>query len=758
MQDVTIRKSADNLMSIEDFIKYISTERGFREVVFRKVMPKCEASFGEIRLMEEVKAALASLGTKRLYTHQCLAIELIRRGKNAVIMTPTASGKSLIYNIPVMESMLLEPKSRSLYIFPLKGLAQNQLKVLHELNPDAAFENAFAIYDGDTPQNTRKKLRDAPPSVILTNPDMLHMGFCAYHEKWAEFFRSLRYVIIDEVHSYRGVLGSNVAQALRRLRRILSLYGAKPVFIASSATIANPAELCETLTGLEFELVSESGAGHGEKNFLFIDPPSGVSPYTVSTKLFIESIRRGFKTIAFTKARKITELMHRRVMESAPDIKNSVSSYRAGFLPEERRSIEKRLFSGALSGVISTSALELGIDIGGLDVCILAGYPGTISSTWQRSGRVGRNGKDSLIVMVSIEDALDKHFMRHPDDFFERRSEAATIDVENEPILKSHLPCAASEIPISPGDKIYDMKIIAPVLDELAKKGIIRKSAKGGWRAIGRFPHKNVSIRGAGDAYSIRLENGKLLGESSGGKAFRELHPGAIYLHRANQYIVVSLHPKTKEAFCRAIDAEFYTTPLTKEDTEILAVEKEKVFYGTPVRYGDLMITEKVIGYVKKDIVTREAISEHSLELPPHRFKTKGVYFPIAEDAINEVRRLGFDGPGGLHAFEHAAIAALPLFALCDRMDLGGVSYTFSPLLESPGIFIYDGYEGGVGLTKRGYDVIKDWFEATLSLMEDCACEISCPSCTQDPQCGNNNDPLDKRAAMVMIKRWMGKT
>ncbi|MFZ3072084.1 MAG: DEAD/DEAH box helicase [Thermodesulfobacteriota bacterium] len=744
-------------MPIEDFIKYISSKSDFREVVFRKVMPKKEASFGEIRLTPEVKTRLASLETKRLYTHQCLAIELVRRGKNVVVMTPTASGKSLIYNIPVMESMLLEPTSRALYIFPLKGLAQNQLKVLNELNPEAADKNAFAIYDGDTPQSKRKKLRDAPPSVILTNPDMLHLGFCAFHEKWGEFFRSLRYVIIDEVHSYRGVLGSHFAQVLRRFRRILSLYNANPVFIASSATIANPTELCETLTGLEFELISESGAGRGKKNFLFIDPPSGVSPYTVSTKIFIESVRRGLKTIAFTKARKITELMHRRVIESAPDIKDSVSSYRAGFLPEERRAIEERLFSGVLSGVISTSALELGIDIGGLDVCILAGYPGTISSTWQRSGRVGRKGKDSLIVMVSIEDALDKHFMRHPDDFFERRSEAATIDVENEPILKSHLPCAASEIPIAPNDKIYDMKIAAPLLNELASKGILWKSKLDGWHTKKRFPHRNVSIRGAGDTYSIRLENGKLLGESSGGKAFRELHPGAIYLHRANQYIVVSLHPKTREAICHAIDADFYTTPLTKEDTEILGVEKEKVFHGTPIRYGDLMITEKVIGYVKKDIVTREAMSEHLFELPSHKFKTKGIWFPISEDTLDEVRRLGFDVPGGLHAFEHAAIAALPLFALCDRMDLGGVSYTFSPLLQSPGIFIYDGYEGGVGLTKRGYDVIKDWFEATLSLMEDCACEVSCPSCTQDPQCGNNNDPLDKRAAMVMIKRWLGK-
>ena len=745
-------------MPIEGFIKNIKSRNDFREVVCHKVIPSKKASFNDIHLVPEVKTRLASLGAERLYTHQSLAIEIVRLGKNVVIMTPTASGKSLIYNIPVMESMLLEPKSRSLYIFPLKGLAQNQLKVLGELNPEAAAKNAFAIYDGDTPGYKRKKLRDAPPSVILTNPDMLHMGICAFHEKWAEFFGSLKYVIIDEVHSYRGVLGSHFAQVLRRLRRILSLYKANPVFIASSATIANPTELCETLTGLEFELVSESGAGHGKKNFLFIDPSSGVSPYTVSTKLFIESVRRGLKTIAFTKARKITELMHRRVIESAPDIKDSVSSYRAGFLPEERRTIEARLFSGALSGVISTSALELGIDIGGLDVCVLAGYPGTISSTWQRSGRVGRKGKDSLIVMVSIEDALDKHFMRHPDDFFERRSEAATIDVENEPILKSHLPCAASEVPISPCDKIYDMKIAAPFLDELTKKGILWKSKLNGWHTKRRFPHRNVSIRGTGDTYSIRLENGKLLGESSGGKAFRELHPGAIYLHRANQYIVVSLHPKAKEAICRAIDADFYTTPLTKEDTEILGVEKEKVFHGTPVKYGELMITEKITGYVKKDIATREAINEYPLELPAHRFKTKGIWFPISEDTLEQAQRLGFDIPGGLHAFEHAAIAALPLFALCDRMDLGGVSYTFSPLLESPGIFIYDGYEGGVGLTKRGYDVIKDWFEATLSLMEDCPCEVSCPSCTQDPQCGNSNDPLDKRAAMVMIKRWMGKT
>ena len=745
-------------MTISQFIKELKKRKDIKDFVHHEVLEGASAGFSETKkpLPGKLKKALASLGLKKLYTHQALAIDLIREGKNVVIMTPTASGKSLIYNIPVIESALQDPSSSALYLFPLKGLEQDQRKALKELAATLPVEKGFEIYDGDTPQSKRKKIREDPPSVILTNPDMLHLAICAFHEKWEKFLKNLKYVIIDEVHAYRGVLGSHVAQVIRRLRRIAALYGSNPVFIACSATIANPRELSTLLTALPFELVEKSAAPRGVRNFLFLDPSRDLSPYTAATKIFQESIRKGFKTIAFTKARKMTELMHTWVCESAPEIKDSISSYRAGFLPEERREIEGRLFRGELKGVISTSALELGVDIGGLDVCILVGYPGTISSTWQRSGRVGRKGKESLIVLVSLEDALDKYFMRHPEDFFRRNSEAAVLDALNPMILKSHLMCAAAEHPVGSDEDVYEMESIRPALTELAdEKKLWYSGLKKTWNPKRRYPHKDISIRGCGPTYRILTEERIPLGESDSTRVFKELHPGAIYLHRGVPYMVSTLHMGKKEVTVGRTGETCYTTPITEEDTEILSVkDRKKIGKNLEVRLGALRITENVLGYRKKDIHTGKVLNEYTLTLPPRVFTTAGVWFTVDPAILSVVEAKKYSVAGGLHALEHSSIAALPLYALCDRMDLGGVSYTFNPELQSAAIFIYDGYEGGVGLTKRGFDIFEEWFAKTLKLMEDCPCEVSCPSCTQDPKCGNNNEPLDKRGAIQILKEW----
>jgi DEAD/DEAH box helicase domain-containing protein len=513
------------------------------------------------------------------------------------------------------------------------------------------------------------------------------------------------------------------------------------------------------LTGVDFELIDRSGAPQGKKNFLFLNPIPEASPYTVATKLFIASVRAGFKTIAFTKARKITELMHTWVNESAPDIYDKISSYRAGFLPEERREIEKRLFEGELSGVISTSALELGVDIGGLDVCILVGYPGTISSTWQRAGRVGRKGRDSLIILVAMEDALDQYFMRNPEDFFRRSVEAAVLDIENELILKSHLPCAVAELPVRSNETVYARDAIDPVLRELEKEEKVRYWQKGDmWYPRRRYPHRDVSIREAGVTYRIIKEDGGLIGEAASTRVLRELHPGAVYLHRGSQYRVVSLHMGEREVRCRpAFDINYYTNAITEEETEIIAIEKKKRVKNFDISTGKLRITETVLGYRKKDIHTRKDLGEFLLDLPPQIFTTVGIWMEVIEDIVGEMDEKGFSVSGGLHALEHSAIATLPLFALCDRMDLGGVSYTINPELGSAAIFIYDGHEGGVGLTRRGFEVVSEWFTSTMRLMEECTCEVSCPSCTQDPKCGNNNEPLDKRGALVILKSWLRK-
>ncbi|RMG67929.1 MAG: DEAD/DEAH box helicase, partial [Nitrospirae bacterium] len=411
------------------------------QIVSYHYIPPKNPVYKKLKLEKPLKEVLKKKGIDRFWSHQVEGIELIRKGRNVVIMTPTASGKSLVYNIPVIESILKEPDTHALYIFPLKGLEQDQVKNLNDLLTSVGIGqrarrgvlNPAEVYDGDTTAYRRKRIRERMPPVIFTNPDMLHLAINAFHTKWEDFFKTLRYVVIDEIHAYRGVFGSNVAQILRRLRRICNRWGSSPQFIASSATIANPGELAQRLVGLPFEEVTESGAPQGGRHFLFINPFE--SPYSLAMRVFTEAVRKGLKTIVFTKARKITELIYAWCVRRAPELISKISPYRAGFLPSERREIERRLFSGELSGVISTSALELGIDVGGLDCCILVGYPGSISSTWQRAGRVGRHGEESLVVMIALQDALDQYIVKHPEILFQRAFESAIVDPENEVIL-----------------------------------------------------------------------------------------------------------------------------------------------------------------------------------------------------------------------------------------------------------------------------------------------------------------------------------
>jgi DEAD/DEAH box helicase domain-containing protein len=419
-----------------------------------------------------------------------------------------------------------------------------------------------------------KKIREAIPNVIFTNPDMLHLAINAFHKKWEAFFRNLKFVVIDEIHTYRGVFGSNVAHVIRRLRRICKYWGSNPQFIAASATIANPSQLSERLTGIPFKVVDSSGAPQAGKHFIFINPIE--SPYTEATRLFIRCLNAGLRTIVFTKARKITELIYSWSINHAPELVDKISPYRAGFLPRERREIEQRLFSGELLGVISTSALELGVDIGGLDCCILCGYPGSVASTWQRAGRVGRHGQESMIAMIAIQDALDQYFMRHPGAFFEKSHEAAVIDPENRNILKRHIPCASSGVYLK-ADGVYDVKNLMPLIDELVKEEILNPGREGDiWFSRRRMPHREVGIRAIGEPFGIIDESGKAIGELSGVRVFREAFPGAIYIHRGRQYQITTLDLKKKKAICGEVDVNYYTQALSKEETEIIK-EKEDI-------------------------------------------------------------------------------------------------------------------------------------------------------------------------------------
>ena len=722
--------------------------REFKEEIVheRYIEPEpAKYSEPEARLNENLRKTLRKKGINRFFTHQAEGIDLIRKGHNVIIMTPTASGKSLIYNIPVLEAVIKDPSAKALYLFPLKGLEQDQIKALRELAADLDISHPAEVYDGDTTAYRRKKIRESFPNIIFSNPDMLHLALNAFHTKWAEFFKNLKFVVIDEIHTYRGVFGSHVAQVFRRLRRICNYYGSNPQFIACSATIANPGGLAGSLTGIEFKVIDRNGAPSGGKHIIFLNPFG--STYTTATKALKLCLDSGLKTIAFTKARKITELIYSWLVEASGKYRDITSSYRAGFLPSERREIEQKLFSGELQGVVSTSALELGVDIGGLDACILAGYPGSIASTWQRAGRVGRHGQDAIIIMAGLKDALDQYFMRNPDDFFGRSHEAVVIDSLNTSILKQHLQCAASEIYLRPDDAVYDTAGLMPVINELvAEKLLSPGKREDTWFTPGHFLHRDVSIRGIGKGFSVFTAD-KRIAEINGARVFREAHPGAIYLHKGRQYRVEELDLENSKVLCKEVNVPYYTKAISHEETKIInEIEKRK-----NIRWGNLKTTYTVTGYWEKKLLSQGKTGRYPVELPSWTFETQGLWIILDNNLEQKVTNKNLDFAGGLHALEHVSISALPLFAMCDKNDIGGTSYHLYPGLATPAIFIYDGFQHGVGLTKRGFDVFGQWLDATEKIIIDCPCEEGCPSCVQDSQCGSGNDPLDKNAALLIL-------
>jgi len=740
-------------MDVAGFARALAHDPTLRlHIAEHRHIPPRAPMFAEIELNPRLRDALAQRGITAFFSHQAEAVSALRRGENVVAMTPTGSGKSLIYNLPVLEMLLEEPGAKALYLFPLKGLEQDQLKTLSELASDLGIPDCGAVYDGDTTAYRRKKIRQSLPGVIFSNPDMLHYAINAFHPKWEEFFRNLKYIVVDEIHAYRGVFGSHVAQVLRRLRRIANRWGSEPRFIACSATIANPGGLASDLTGLPFTVIEQSGAPHGGVHFLFADPVE--SPYAAAMRLFIKCLKSGLRTIAFTRARKITELIHAWTVERAPELEGVISPYRAGFLPAERREIEQRLFGGDLMGVITTSALELGVDVGGLDVCILVGYPGSISSTWQRAGRVGRRGGESLVVMVAMQDALDQYLMRHPEEFFGKSHEAAVVDPLNRNILKAHLPCAAKEVILRPGEAAYDMQAIAPAIEELAVEGALVPGRAGGWVNALKLPHRQVEIRAAGPTYSIYDSRGRV-GELSGFRVFREAFPGAVYLHRGRQYVVEELDLQGLKVFVREADVGYYTQALTSEETEVIREFDVRGSGGLTAHEGRLRIRHRVTGFQKKGLFDRRTISRHELTMPEYVFETEGLWLAIGEGPLSGLEVAGFDLAGSLHAFEHAAIATIPLFALCDKNDIGGLSYELYPPFHRSAVFIYDGHEGGVGLSRHVFGILPEWFRATLAVIRECPCEEGCPSCVQDPMCGSGNEPLDKYGAAYLAERLL---
>ncbi len=741
------------------FIEKLKSHRFYAsQVVYHHPVPPEQARYSrpEKEFPPPLARALEKFGIRDLYSHQAEAVEKVRRGRNVVIATPTASGKTLTYNLPVVESLLRFPDSKALYIFPLKALEQDQLKAFRDfVRPvPVSVPLRAEIYDGDTSSHRRKKIREAIPQVLITNPDMVHLSLLPFHAQWEGFFRNLRFVVIDELHTYRGIFGSHLTQVLRRLLRVCDFYGGSPQFIACSATIANPQSFAEKLTGVPFEAVQESGAPHSGRHFVFLNPHA--SPYTMAAKLFLECLDGGFRTLVFTQARKITELLHAWVLKDRPALRDRISSYRAGFLPEERREIEAKLVSGELLGVISTSALELGIDIGGLDVCILVGYPGTVAATWQRGGRVGRADRESLVALIAQPDALDQYFMHHPQDFFERGFESAVVDPDNSVITSRHLVCASSEIPLRRDETAFPLGKYAPLLEQLVSDGDLLLSASGReWFSHRLHPHRFVDIRSAGEGYTIFEEGTKrLIGKIGVPRVYSECHPGAIYLHRAESYLVTHLDQGKREVWARQAEVDYYTRALTEKETEILSVVKTQTLEHFTACYGRLKVTERVRGFEKRRIFGQDLLSVHELEMPSHIYETMGLWMILPEEMSRRFKETGLHFMGGIHAVEHAGIALFPLFALCDRNDVGGICYPVHPQLEKPAIFIYDGFPGGVGIAEYGFGVLEELLKKTLSLIRDCSCLDGCPSCIHSPKCGSGNKPLDKRAAQGVL-HWL---
>lgn len=747
--------------TVEEYISALCGSDQFGpQVVEHKIMAPAEAQTAPLdSLLPELRQLLNTLGIEQLYSHQAEAIGHIQAGRHVLAATPTASGKSLIYNLPVFSELLTNPVAKALYIFPLKALAQDQLKGIKTMAghlqahfADRARQPA-AVYDGDTTAYGRKKIRENLPAILITNPDMLHLSMLPYQDSWGHLFANLRFIILDEVHIYRGVFGSHMAWLIRRLRRTCRLYGSDPVFILSSATIGNPGQLGQDLLDDEVVVIDKSGAPRPARHVVLLNPLEKAS--IAGAKLLQAAIHRKLRTIVYTQSRKMTELITMWTERRLEKNMQCIASYRAGFLPEDRREIEQKLTDGSLLGVISTSALELGIDIGNLDICILVGYPGSIMATWQRAGRVGRGMRESLTVLIGHEDALDQHFMRNPDDFFNREVESVVLNPKNTAIMKAHLVCMAAEAPLAVDDASFAVTDYLPQLEQLTMKGHLLQSATGNtWFAARKYPQRRVNLRGSGTRYSILSRIGrKLLGEIDGFRALKECHQGAIYLHRALSYHVDALDLESHEILVSPVKPHYFTRVLTDKQTEILDTD-DTVNYGcTRVHFGKLRVTETISGYQKILIGSQKIIAKIPLDLPPHLFETEGLWLEIPEWIRQQSEQNLEHFMGGIHAVEHAMIGVMPLLVLCDRNDIGGISHPWHDQVQGAAVFIYDSHAGGVGLTKKGFSFIHKLLKQTDRTVRDCPCITGCPSCVHSPKCGSGNRPIDKSSCLHILER-----
>ena len=836
-------------MDFASFLEDIRKSRHYRDqIVYVHHITEREAEYRALStpLPQELVSALEKMGISELYTHQVQAIESVRAKKSVAVVTGTASGKTLCYNLPVLERMVNGQWSRvnggtgcetvdhrpstidhatAFYLFPTKALAQDQLRGLRryaDLEPALARVMKAGTYDGDTPPSTRRKLRDEA-SIILTNPDMLHQGILPYHTRWSRFFADLRYVVIDEIHTYRGIFGSNVANVIRRLSRVCRYYGSDPQFICSSATIANPLELAERLTGVPITLVDNDGSPRGAKHFVLWNPPCidvGLmerrSSNVEAQELMTGLMRKGVRTITFGKARIVAELMYKYVREALqrrePILAQKVRAYRGGYLPEERREIERQLFSGELLGITSTNALELGIDIGGLDAAIIVGFPGTIASTWQQAGRAGRSSDQSLVVFVAYNDPIDQYLMRHPTYFFGQSPENAIVDPENTYILANHLRCAAFELPIKESDAHSFGGRTTGVAEVLAEEGDLKQIDRTWYWSKTDFPAADVNLRTISDSTFAIVEtsaegvgcsvlgvgpdehptpntqhptpppSGRVIGQVDAISAPELVYPGAIYMHEAETYFVEDLDLQNKVAYVRRADVDYYTNAILDASIRIgvrcsvlgdgqpvseatntqhpTPNTSDRLCRGSSVFLGPATVTWATTGFKKIKFYNLDSIGYGKVDIPPQHLETMAFWVVPADEMLDEVRRCGLKPIEGLMGIRNLMVHVLPLFAMCDKQDIGGI--VDSSNTGSPTIFIYDRYAGGLGFAEKGFHMVEELMRACLEVLTECGCEDGCPSCVgipvlrpaihTDPDIFGSFPIPDKAAALMMLR------
>ncbi|MBB3663285.1 DEAD/DEAH box helicase domain-containing protein [Prauserella sediminis] len=825
----------------------------------------------------EVVAALRSGGIDRPWTHQATGAAAAWEGSDVIVATGTASGKSLVYQLPVLSTLVTDTSSTALYLAPTKALGADQLGAVTALDLDGV---RAASYDGDTPREERDWVRKHA-RWVFSNPDMLHRGILSGHARWAAFFRKLRYVVVDECHSYRGVFGSHVALLLRRLQRVARHYGAEPVFVLASATTAEPAEFAARLTGRPATAITEDTSPRGPRTVALWEPPlldelTGENGAPVrrsagaeAARILAELVIEGARTLAFVRSRhgaELTSLGAKRILaEVDPALEETVAAYRAGYLPEERRRLEADLMARRLLGVATTNALELGVDISGLDAAVLAGYPGTLASFWQQSGRAGRAGDDALVVFVARDDPLDTYLVHHPEALLDQPVETAVLDPDNPYVLAPQLACAAAEVPLKAGElQTFGGDEARAVLDSLVADGVLRRRPSGWYWTSRDRPQFDVDIRGSGgeQVAVVEAETSRLLGTVDPSSACTTVHPGAVYLHQGSSYVVDELDLDTGLALVHAEDPEWNTSPREVIDIEVLATQQKQHFGGVTVCLGDVAVSSRVVGYLRR-LPSGEVLDQVALDLPEEELRTRAVWYTISDelfqsapptaseagsdadggdsseasaggadadgagvggavvegtsagaaaggavhvvgtaagdvggvvgtaadgpageatstDAGGDGARIsassgsgtGGDGdaagrreapglgsarlPGALHAAEHAAIGLLPLFATCDRWDIGGVSTALHADTGEATVFVHDGHPGGAGFADRGFAALVPWLAATREAIVSCECPAGCPSCVQSPKCGNGNEPLDKAGAVTVLDIVLG--